>query len=83
MVSVNCFSCIIILIIVDSDFDVGPYTITIDAGKNNVTFSISITNDRIREKSETFNLTIDGSSLPNGITSTDRATVTIMDNDSK
>ena len=55
----------------------------IPSGKNNVTFGILINDDNIREESETFNLTIDGSSLPNSVTSRDNATVTIVDNDSK
>ena len=72
-----------ILIVVDNDYNTGPYTVTIIAGKNDVTFSVSITNDNIHEEPETFDLTINGSSLPGGVTSKDRATVTIMDNDSK
>ena len=55
----------------------------IPSGKNNVTFGISINDDNIREESETFYLTINGSSLPNGVTSRDNATVTIIDDDSK
>ena len=66
-----------------NDYDQGPYVVIIPSGKNDVTFSVSITDDSIREESETFNLTTDGSSLPNGVTSRDRATVTVMDNDSK
>ena len=66
-----------------NDYDQGPYVVIIPSGKNDVTFSVSITDDNIHEESETFNLTIDGSSLPNGVTSIDRATVIIMDNDSK
>ena len=72
-----------ILIIVDNDYTAGPYTVIIGAGKNDVTFSVSITDDNIREELETFNLTTDGSSLPNGVTSRDKATVTIIDDDSK
>ena len=74
---------LIILIIVDNDYIVGPYNVTIGAGEDDVTFSVSITDDNIREQIETFNLTIDESSLPNGVTSRDRATVTILDDDSK
>ena len=39
--------------------------------------------DNIHEESETFNLIIAGSLLPNVVTSRDNATVIIMDNDSK
>ena len=50
-----------------------------------VHFSVSITDDNIHEESETFNLIIDNSSLPSGVTSSNPSTVTltIMDNDSK
>ena len=74
---------LIILIIVGYDYNAGPYTVTIDAGKNNATFVISIIDDNIREQIETFNLTIDGSLLPNGVTSRANTTVAIIDNDSK
>ena len=67
---------------IDNDYNAGPYTVTISAGKNHITFSVPITDDNIREESETFNLIIDESSLPNHVTSSN-ATVTIMDNDSK
>ena len=43
---------LIILIIVDEDYNAGPYTVTIDAGKNDVTFNISINNDNIHEQIE-------------------------------
>ena len=73
---------LIILIIVGYDYNAGPYTVTIDAGKNSATFVISIIDDNIHEQIETFNLTIDGSSLPNGVTSRANTTVAIIDNDS-
>ena len=63
----------------------GPYNVIIPSGKNDVTFSVTITDDNIREESETFDLIIVESSLPNGVTSSNpkTTTVTIMDNDSK
>ena len=64
-----------------SDYHSGPHTVTILAGVNDVTFSVTITDDDIREMSETFNLIIDPSSLPNGVTSSNNATVTILDQD--
>ena len=67
--------------LVGSDFTSGPYAVTIPAGDNYVTFSVPITDDDIREMSETFNLIIDPSSLPNGVTSSNNATVTILDQD--
>jgi len=45
------------------------------------TFSVTIKEDVIREMSETFNLIIDPSSLPKGVTSSNNATVTILDHD--
>ena len=68
-----------------SDYNPGPYIIIIPSGKNDVTFSISVTDDNIHEESETFDLIIDESSLPSGITSSNpkTTTVTIMDNDCK
>ena len=85
MVSDTLMMTIIVYFIDNKDYDAGPYTITIPARQNDVTFSISITDDNILEQSETFNLIIDESSLPRVITSSDpnRVTVTIMDNDSK
>ena len=69
----------------NKDYNPGPYTVTIVAGENDVTFSVSITDDNIHEESETFNLIIDESSLPSGVTSSDpnRVTVIIMDDDCK
>ena len=64
-----------------SDYNPGPYTVTILVGENDVTFSVSITDDNSREMSETFNLSIDQSSLPNGVTSSNNVTVTILDHD--
>ena len=59
--------------------------VTIPAGENDVTFSVTITDDKIREESETFNLIIDRPSLPNRVASSDpkRVTVTITDTDGK
>jgi len=66
---------------IGNDFASGPYTVTIPAGDNDVTFSVATTDDDIREMSETFNLIIDPSSLPNGVTGSNDATVTILDQD--
>ena len=66
---------------VGSDYNSGPYLVTIPAGENDVTFTITITDDDIREMSETFSLIIDPSSLPNGVTSSSNVTVTILDHD--
>ena len=79
--SINC----VLYNFVGGDYDHEPYTVTIGAGENDVTFSVSITDDNICEEAEKFNLIIDESSLPSGVISSDSKTtsVTIMDNDSK
>ena len=76
----SCYNCID-----NNDYDAGPYTVTITAGQNDVSFSVAINDDNIREESEAFNLIIDESSLPSGVSSSDpnAVIVTIMDNDSK
>ena len=85
IVSVNFVLVLIIFTIVDNDYNAGLYTVTIGAGEYGVTFSISITDDGIYEDSEMFNLIIDGSSLPNGVTIgvPNITIVTILDSNSK
>ena len=67
------------------DYTSGPYTVTIPAGMTTATFDIPITDDAIREGNEDFMITIDPSSLPDGVTRGDpgEATVTIVDDESK
>ena len=67
------------------DYDSGPYTVIIPAGKTTATFNISINDDTIFERDENFMLTINGTSLPDSVTlgNPDEATVTIVDNDRK
>ena len=67
------------------DYDSGPYTVTFSAGETRALFNISINNDNIFEMNENFALTINGSSLPTGVTvSTPNETiVTIVDNEGK
>ena len=67
------------------DYDSGPYTVTFSAGETRAPFNISINNDNIFEMNENFALTINGSSLPTGVTvSTPNETiVTIIDNEGK
>ena len=70
---------------IDNDYNAGSYAVTIIAEENNVTFSISVSDDNIHEESETFILIIDRSSLPNGVLRSYpyRTAVTIMDSYSK
>ena len=67
------------------DYDSGPYTVTIPAGQTTATFNVPINDDMILEIDEDFMLTIDGPSLPTGVTrgNPDEATVTIVDDDRK
>ena len=64
-----------------SDYISGPYSVKIPAGKNTISFRISITQDNKKENNETFYLVIDPSSLPNGVAvgSPAQAKVTIVD----
>ena len=67
------------------DYGSGPYTIIIPAEEISVPFDVPITDDRVLEGDESFNLTINTSSLPSRVTVTNphQATVTIVDNDGK
>ena len=59
------------------------YTVTFSAGVNSSQLNILINDDNILEDDETFNLTINQSSLPDLVAVVDRsqATVTIVDDD--
>ena len=67
------------------DYTSGPYTVTIPAGETTATFNVPINDDMILEGNENFMLTINPSSLPDGVTrgTPSEATVTIVDNDGK
>ena len=67
------------------DYDSGPYNVTIPAKERGVFFSVFINDDKILEDNETFNLTINSSSLPDRVivTNLNKATVIIEDNDGK
>ena len=59
------------------------YTVTFSAGVNSSQLTILITDDNILEDDETFNLTVNQSSLPDGVVVGDpsQVTVTIVDDD--
>ena len=67
------------------DYTSGPYTVTFPAGQTTATFDVPIIDDSILEGSEDFILTIDETSLPDGVTrgNPGEATVTIVDDDRK
>ena len=65
------------------DYNSGPYTVQFNAGLTTVPFNISIKADNILEDNETFDLSIDASSLPSGVKigNTGQTIVTIVDDD--
>ena len=65
------------------DYDSGPFDITFPAGETLAVFNVSINDDNIVEGNENFTLSINPSSLPNGVTviNSDQTTVNIIDND--
>jgi len=67
------------------DYDSGPYAAKFLAGQVSTLFQIPINDDNTLEDNENFTLTIDISSLPNGVTVGDpvNTTVIIVDDDGK
>ena len=67
------------------DYKSGPYSVTFPAGQINATFNVSIMDDDISEGNEYFNLSIDLSSLPIEVNTSNPAEVlvTIVDDESK
>ena len=67
------------------DYDSGPFDITFPAGETIAVFNVTINDDNIVEGNENFTLSIDPSSLPNGVTIGDpsQTTVILVDDDSK
>ena len=67
------------------DYTAGPYTVTFTAGQTSASFGITINDDNILERSETFTIEVDSSSLPTGVSvgGTSQATVAIDNDDCK
>ena len=66
------------------DYGSGPYSVTIPAKATSVQFDVNIHDDNVLEMDENFTLTINISSLPDHVISTNsEATVTIVDDDGK
>ena len=65
------------------DYNSGPYAVQLKAGMTNVPFSVILKDDSSKEDNETFTLSINSSSLPNGINIGDhvQTTVTILNDD--
>ena len=61
----------------------GPYNVSIPAGQTHVVFEVSIVDDIIVERNETFTLVIIPESLPEKIkiTNPERTSITIVEND--
>ena len=66
-----------------ADYHSGPYDIKFPVGVTHVPLNVTIVNDNILENNETFNLTINSSSLPGNVRVGDpgQATVIIRDDD--
>ena len=67
------------------DYDFRPHTVEFSAGMTRIPLNVSINDNNILERNETFSLVIDESSLPKDVTVDDRGniTVTIVDDDCK
>ena len=67
----------------ENDFMFGPYNVTILAGDTVGLLDIAIINNNVVEEIELFNLTIDATSLPEGIFTGDPNTtiINIIDSD--
>ena len=66
------------------DYGSGPYLVIIPAGNTtNVSFEVKLNDDYILEGNETFNITINATSLPDCVNRANpyQATVIIVDND--
>ena len=69
----------------DVDYRSRQYTVVILAGEISVLFDVPVTDDDVLEANETFNLTINSSSLPSRaiVTNPYQTTVTIVDTSGK
>ena len=67
----------------NNDYDRGPYRIVIPAGQIHVRFNVSIMDDNVPERNETFQLFIAPGSLHDDfrLGTLDRITITIVDDD--
>ena len=75
----------ILIILGGVDYTAGPYAVMFPAGQMSALFDITINDDNILERSETFTIDVDSSSLPTGVSvsSTSQATVAIDNDDCK
>ena len=61
-----------------ADYDSGPYSISFHARETSVIFNVPINDDDLLEDDETFNLTINSSSLPSEVFINNLAQVTVI-----
>jgi len=69
--------------LIGSDYVSGPYNVTFPAGTTRAVLDISVINDNILERNESFSLMVNSAVLPSDVASVDQTTITIIDNDSK
>ena len=62
-----CLCTYVIHINTGDDYEHGPFSFTIPAGEINVLVNVSLNDDNIFERNESFSLTINSSSLPSGV----------------
>ena len=74
-------------VVEDNDYNAGPYSVMFVAGQTDASFDVTINDEDMLERDESFMLKIDESSLSLDTvtldTNNDEATVTIMNDDSK
>ena len=63
------------------DYGSGSYQVTFTSGETISSFDVPIADDNVAEEDETIDLTIQSTSLPNGVSATNpsQANITIMD----
>lgn len=66
-----------------TDYDPGPYNITFLAGRVSASMGVNITDDKVLEENERFNLILTSLSMSASVSNIDQATVTIVDDDSE
>ena len=71
--------------IASTDFDPGPFNITIQEGSTEVTFNFPIINDKIYENDESFQLYITNTGFPDdfSVKTPDFVTIEILEDDCK
>ena len=76
-------NCALIFHDIENDYEAGPFSISIPAGKEEESFNISIKDDDVYESDESFELVINRVRLPSRISRAHKytSTVTILNNE--